>query len=294
MITSGQVAHILSVFGRQSALPPIEGRDEAAASVLISLYRYFGVTNADGEFGLTRADLVRRGREVFARMEADALSSAVGLRTARLLGQMYALSAELFADGRAPLHESCGAVLSRLLAQAYDAVSGSDGYLRAALCGCLVSALSTSPSAAGLRPFVDGTLGGWVHALRTDGSWPSVPADLALERVIVLNRRSFLLGDTRADAPAALAYARCRRASLSSALTPALAARLYTAARLGNAYPVDPAAIRTCLSFFEGELSRAEAGSTAWLVAAAHVVDGWCEEMAEMVGEEWKVAEYES
>lgn len=236
------------------------------------------MTNADGEFGLTRADLVRRGREVFARMEADALSSAVGLRTARLLGQMYALSAELFADGRAPLHESCGAVLSRLLAQAYDAVSGSDGYLRAALCGCLVSALSTSPSAAGLRPFVDGTLGGWVHALRTDGSWPSVPADLALERVIVLNRRSFLLGDTRADAPA----------SLSSALTPALAARLYTAARLGNAYPVDPAAIRTCLSFFEGELSRAEAGSTAWLVAAAHVVDGWCEEMAEGVGEEWE------
>ena len=48
------------------------------------------------------------------------------------------------------------------------------------------------------------------------------------------------------------------------------------------------AAIRTCLSFFEGELSRAEAGSTAWLVAAAHVVDGWCEEMAEGVGEEWE------
>ena len=113
--------------------------------------------------------------------------------------------------------------------------------------------------------------------------WPGLPAGAALERVIVLNRRSFLLLDRRADAPVALA------------------SRLYTASRLGHAYPVDPSAATACLEVFRKVptaclevfrkvLERAGTGTPEWTLAAGYVADGWCEEELEQAEAEWEEA----
>ena len=93
----------------------------------------------------------------------------------------------------------------------------------------------------------------------------------------------------------ALAYARCRRAALSrlaeSPLPPLpLASRLYTASRLGHAYPLDPAASTACLAVFKQVLERAGAGTPEWTLAAGYVADGWCEEELERAEAEWEEA----
>lgn len=113
--------------------------------------------------------------------------------------------------------------------------------------------------------------------------------EAALERVIVLNRRSFLLLDRRADAPVALAYARCRRAALSE-LAGSPRPSLSLASRLGHAYPVDPSAATACLEVFRKVLERAGTGTPEWTLAAGYVADGWCEEELEQAEAEWEEA----
>ena len=175
-------------------------------------------------------------------------------------------------------------MLSRLLGLAWETASRTDGGLRAALCGNLTDALSATPTdASGLRPFLDATLDGWVASQSPDGGWPGLPAGAALERVIVLNRRSFLLLDRRADAPVALAYAHCRRAALSE-LAGSPRPSLSLASRLGHAYPVDPSAATACLEVFRKVLERAGTGTPEWTLAAGYVADGWCEEELERGG----------
>ena len=243
-----------------------------------------------------RRALALRGREAFSALRRRALRCEDALEVSRLLSDMYALAGGLFAGGRAPLLDACGEVLSRLLGLAWETAARTDGGLRAALCGNLTDALSATPTdASGLRPFLDATLDGWVASQSPGGGWPGLAAGAALERVIVLNRRSFLLLDRRADAPVALAYARCRRAALSrlaeSPLPPLpLASRLYTASRLGHAYPLDPAASTACLAVFKQVLERAETGTPEWTLAAGYVAEGWCEEELERAEKEWEEA----
>ena len=188
----------------------------------------------------------------------------------------------------------CFPACSASLGLAWETASRTDGGLRAALCGNLTDALSATPTdASGLRPFLDATLDGWVASQSPDGGWPGLPAGAALERVIVLNRRSFLLLDRRADAPVALAYARCRRAALSrlaESPLPRCPSRLYTASRLGHAYPLDPAASTACLEVFRKVLERAGTGTPEWTLAAGYVADGWCEEELEQAEAEWEEA----
>ena len=91
----------------------------------------------------------------------------------------------------------------------------------------------------------------------------------------------------------ALAYARCRRAALSElAGSPrpslSLASRLYTASRLGHAYPVDPSAATACLEVFRKVLERAGTGTPEWTLAAGYVAEGWCEEELERAEAEWE------
>lgn len=264
-------------------LPPSGQAGEAVA--LCALHHCLSVCDAADGLPDRRA-LALRGRETFSALRRRALRCEDALEVSRLLSGMYALAGGLFAGGRAPLLDACGEVLSRLLGLAWETAARTDGGLRAALCGNLTDALSATPTdASGLRPFLDATPDGW----------PGLPAGAALERVIVLNRRSFLLLDRRADAPVALAYARCRRAALSrlaeSPLPPLpLASRLYTASRLGHAYPLDPAASTACLAVFKQVLERAETGTPEWTLAAGYVAEGWCEEELERVEKEWEEA----
>lgn len=274
-------------------LPPSGQAGEAVA--LCALHHCLSVCDAADGLPDRRA-LALRGRETFSALRRRALRCEDALEVSRLLSDMYALAGGLFVGGRAPLLDACGEVLSRLLGLAWETAARTDGGLRAALCGNLADALSATPTdASGLRPFLDATLDGWVASLSPGGGWPGLPAGAALERVIVLNRRSFLLLDRRADAPVALAYARCRRAALSrlaeSPLPPLpLASRLYTASRLGHAYPLDPAASTACLAVFKQVLERAETGTPEWTLAAGYVADGWCEEELERAEKEWEEA----
>ena len=227
-------------------LPPSGQAGEAVA--LCALHHCLSVCDAAGGLPDRRA-LALRGRATFSALRRLALRCEDALEVSRLLSDMHALAGGLFAGGRAPLLDTCGEVLSRLLGLAWETASRTDGGLRAALCGNLTDALSATPTdASGLRPFLDATLDGWVTSQSPDGGWPGLPAGAALERVIVLNRRSFLLLDRRADAPVALAYARCRRAALSelAGVSPRpfpfpCPRALYTAlAPWPTPYPVDP------------------------------------------------------
>ena len=257
-------------------LPPSGQAGEAVA--LCALHHCLSVCNAADGLPDRRA-LALRGRETFSALRRRALRCEDALEVSRLLSDMYALAGGLFVGGRAPLLDACGEVLSRLLGLAWETAARTDGGLRAALCGNLTDALAATPTdASGLRPFLDAMLDGWVTSQSPGGGWPGLPAGAALERVIVLNRRSFLL------------LAALSRLAESPLPPLPLASRLYTASRLGHAYPLDPAASTACLAVFKQVLERAETGTPEWTLAAGYVADGWCEEELEQAEAEWEEA----
>ena len=154
-------------------LPPSGQAGEAVA--LCALHHCLSVCNAAG--GLPdRRSLALRGRETFSALRRRALRCEDALEVSRLLSDMHALAGGLFADGRTPLLDACGEVLSRLLGLAWETAARTDGGLRAALCSNLADALSATPTdASGLRPFLDATLDGWVTSQSPDGGWPVSP-----------------------------------------------------------------------------------------------------------------------
>lgn len=170
----------------------------------------------------------------------------------------------------------------------YLKTSDTDPLKQAAVCQCLTDLLYPGPDADNAYYlYLQECIAAWASSMPSDGRWPGIPEEVALERIDVMNRNSFMLLDKRFDEAICRAF-RFYNESVRIPIGPGslypdrlpLLGRLYDAATLGNAYRIDThAAARIATFMFHYSLSAIDRGDD-WFYSTSYVVHHVCEELA--------------
>ncbi len=229
----------------------------ALVRVYVALYRLTVVCGDAEAFG-RRSDYARLSDALFPVLLRRAGSESDFERRARLVSAAFFLSGETSFSYDAARADACREAALGLLHD-YSTQERADDLAHACVCRCIAD-LCYPDDAAGAEwlPRLSDRIDLWARTLDGHGGWAGVSGLLALERVEVMNRYSYMFLDDRFDDAIRRAYGHSA-ARMSAVLTdvhaadgpraaetlsrsmPPIAAFAvwYDAAMQGNAYPVD-------------------------------------------------------
>lgn len=246
-----------------------------------ALYRFVVINNNDSRYG-DRRRYVELAEELFRTLLYKSSTNVSLHEHARIASLLYELSSEALPFYDIRRSEQCTAVLAPLLERP-EAFSGQDTTLQALLCRCLLFCLypDTDTDDEWAQLLLD-TLHGWISALSADGSWDALPVSVALMRIEVLNRYSYMFLDSGYDSLIRKAYHRYRMEELSPAEGATyLYARTcrYDLCLQGGGCPLDADhADRIASGFLHAARLYGE-GSDGWLYSLSLHVAHLCEQL---------------
>lgn len=271
--------------------PTAAGSDDellSLARVYASLYRLAAI-QGDAELVGGRAEYARRAEELFPLLLRRAGEGADFVRRARFVSALFFLSSETSFSYDSDKAEACREAALALLDD-YVREERPDDLARAGVCRCIADLCY--PEGCGCEEWLAqlaDRVALWASALDDGGRWADADLLLALERVEVMNRYSYMFLDDGFDGAIRRAWEYCAAQLPMCACAGAeqlpLLRVAYDVALQGNAYAVDRAAARRIASGLEqwAAAPTPDAGIAcdADFGAFALVLDNLCETISD-------------
>ena len=262
-------------------------RLQAYTRLYAALYRFLAINNNDDRYG-SRREFTRRAEDMFRLLLRKASCREISLtERARLIAALYYLSTEAMPFYDARRDELSGEALAGLMEDLSGKSTTDDAMAQILVCRCLTSALYPE-----LCPeddwsaYLQNKIKDWVGALSAEGAWNGLPANIAVERIEVMNRYSYLFLDNSYDGLIKQGrdyyihlFSESRLADATGSLyEPACC---YDLVMQGNACPVNwKMADSIATAFYQGSLHYS-AGSDEWCYCLSYYVAHLCEQITE-------------
>lgn len=264
----------------------------SSADRLLSLCRVYTalydlvVTNGlDGEFG-RREEYAERADELLHVFLLKITSTDEPVSRCALISAMYALVCGTTLAAGSRHMDVCREQTIRLLYD-YAGADETHGLLQTGICRCISDMLYPEiPEEDACFRFFRTSLREWAEALSAEGCWAGLPFDVALERIGVMNRNSYMFLDRTYDSLAGRAFDYYRR-RLAVPSDPGnfderylrTLGRLYDAAVEGNAYAPDPALAGRIARFMYDYARMLHGRDDEWLYCASYAVRSLADEI---------------
>ena len=250
----------------------------ALARSYVSLYNLVACNSLDEEFG-DRSRYLGKIDRLFELLAHNWATESDTLLQCRMVDTMYSLVCEPLVVVDLAKKHLCDEFAAKLI----DRCGEPSGLLQTGICRCLANLLYPYPAQddAYLLLFKR-AVSGWVAMLDGD-CWPDVPADVALERIAVMNMNSFMLLDESHDALIPKIFSHYRNTvpvpenpeDFNPQMLPTLL-RLYETAVQGNAYEPDFATAGRIADFLRNYGRKLPSGHENWLYCIACAITFGC------------------
>lgn len=207
----------------------------ALARIYAALYRLVSVEARDAEFG-DRVGYTHLGDHLFRILLRKAKRTANPAERAALVSTSFYLTSETTLAYNVKRDNTSREAVIHLLADHEDALE------EPSILHSLTNFFYPKAEADDTDPWfiaLKQTIRHWAETLSANGNWPEIPTDVALSRIEVMNRNSYMLLDEAYDTEIQKAYSYYKTHQSEKNMPLSTLARLYDVAMQGNAYPVD-------------------------------------------------------
>lgn len=265
------------------------------ARVYIALYRLEAVNPTRKESG-KRGEFIRKVNLLFETLFEKTLHTRDLAERSRLLSILFSLVYGTACASDTEKDNRCRTALVSLM-QEYEEVqeiSATDCIKEEAMtgiCRCLTDFFSPSPEgdeADGWFLLLKTILAKWAGTLSDDGNWKDVSDNIALERIEIMNRNSFMLLDSSYDEQIRRAYCRYSRDILLRQTTNpteltnlSVLGLLYEGAMQENVYEADRETAKEIVDRMSEGYGHSSLGSDERLYCLSYRIDRLCEEILE-------------
>lgn len=245
--------------------------------VYTALSEFVAATGLEREYG-SKGEHAARVDELLRVICCKTAATDDLASRAALVSAMYALVCETsFVADRNKLDECCGATLR--LIEDYAAAGKPHGLVQTGICRCISDMFYPEIPDDACFAFFRDCVREWADTLSASGCWEDVGFDVALERIGVMNRNSYMFLDKTYDAHIRRAsdYYRQRIAipedprNFDGRYLPTLG-RLYDLVLEGNACIVDRQIAERVVRFMYRYSHTLPVGDDAWLRCMSYVV----------------------
>lgn len=247
----------------------------ALARIYAALYRLVSVEACDAEFG-DRLEYTRRGDHLFRILLRKAKRTANPVERAALVSALFYLTSETTLAYDVKRDNTCREAVIDLLADHEDALE------EPATLRCLTDFFYPKAEADDTDPWfiaLKQTIRHWAETVSANGDWPEIPTGVALSRIEVMNRNSYMLLDEAYDTEIQKAYSYYKTHQPEKNTPISTLARLYDVAMQGNAYPVDREAARSVANLMATRTKAHPEGSEEKILYLSIEVDRLCEDI---------------
>ena len=287
-MTPDNLKELLPRLRNESFVDAANGRLLSLARIYVSLYNLVAFNSLDTVYGdrkifQQKIDTLLRILQERCGSERDIVLHA------RMVEMMFSLVCGIVAPVDFKKRNSCCEAVNALVR---DHMYGCGSLLeQSCLCKCLTDLLYPGPVQDGLYyPYLQDQIAGWTSGLNDDDGWPGVSVDIALERIEVLNRNSYMLLDKRYDGMICGLFSYYRNqlpvpenpANFDVCCLPMLG-QLYEIMLQGNTCDVDKSVLQRIAMFMYVYSGSFAEGSDDWLYCISFVVHHLCEDIADQI-----------
>lgn len=242
-------------------------------------------SDSEKEYG-SSAECALRGDELLSLMRHKIAQTDELTSRAALVSALFALvCGTSFVADRNRLDDCCGATLR--LMEDYMAAGKPRGLVQTGICRCISDMFYPEITDDACFSFFRCSVGEWAEALSAKGCWEDVGFDVALERIEVMNRNSYMFLDKTYDGHIGAA-SDCYRRRIAIPEEPGnfdgrylqTLGRLYDLLLQGNACVFDRETAGRIVRFMYRYSRVLPSGSDAWLRCMSYVVHHAAEQAA--------------
>lgn len=291
-MTPDQLRELFPRLRDESFADASNGRLLSWARIYISLYNLVAFNSLDAVYG-DRKIYRRKIDTLFRMLQNRCGSERDAVLRARMIQAMFSLVCGIVAPVDSKRRNACCEAVTALVR---DRVHTGGGSLleQVCLCKCLTDLLYPGPVQDDLcYPHLQRQIAEWISGLTADGGWQGVSVDVALERIGVLNRNSYMFLDKRYDGTIRNLFDYYRNrvsvpeesANFDACSLPVLGC-LYDVAVQGNAYMIDCELTHRIALLLQHYGDSLPDRTDVWYFCTAYAIDAICEQITGQIQSE--------